>query len=657
MAVASLVQEKLALLPDRPGVYVYRDEAGKVLYVGKAVNLKNRVRSYFQEGGGHTPRIQIMVPRVRDIETIVTDSEIEALILESNLIKKHRPHYNVRLRDDKQYPYICLTMNEPFPRPIIVRRVRKDGNRYFGPYTSSWSMRQALRVIKQVFRMRTCSRQIEEGDQQKVCLDYHIGLCSGPCASLVSRADYLQMVDDVSHFLEGKSDGVVKQLKAQMEEAAEGLNFEKAARLRDQLQAVQNVVERQKIVSTELSEQDVVALVTDNVQTCVQLFFVRGGRLVGQEQRFLDGAHPQELPSAAAQFLGQYYADAAQVPREILLSHDPEGRELIADWLRKLRGAKVELAAPQRGEKRRLVELAEKNAMLAIEERRGRIAGDQAKADEAMLELAEALDLPNLPYRMEAFDISNLQGTEIVAAMVVFEGGQPKKADYRKFKIKTVEGRPDDFASMREVIGRRLERLEAGDEKFGETPDLILIDGGKGQLGAAVEVARQRGVELPMIGLAKQFEEIYMPGRPDPVRLPRNSQALFLLQRIRDEAHRFGLTYHRSLRSKAATTSALDGISGIGRKRREQLLKHFGSVEAMKRATLDDLVGVPGMTRPAADRVYQYLHSPAARHSAPPSVPAAGWRGGSKQSAVSGQPPAKARRSRSDTASELKADR
>ncbi len=638
MPVTVEIAEKLARLPDRPGVYIYRDEAGKVLYVGKAVNLKNRVRSYFQEGGGHSPRIAIMVPRVRDIETMVTDSEVEALILESNLIKKYRPHYNVRLRDDKQYPYICLTMNEPFPRPIVVRQVKKDGNRYFGPYTNSWSMRQALRVIKQVFRMRTCSRPIAEGDQQKVCLDHHIGLCDGPCASLIQRADYMRMVEEVCQFLEGKSDGVLKQLKAQMEQAAESLNFEKAARLRDQVQAVQNVVERQKIVSTELSEQDIVALVTDNVQTCVQLFFVRGGRLVGQEQRFLDGAHPEELPSAAAQFLGQYYADGTgcpsqggRVPREILISHEPDGQALIADWLKKLRGGKVELHAPQRGEKRRLVEMAEKNALLAIEERRGRLAGDQAKAEEALLELAEALALPNLPYRMEAFDISNLQGTEIVAAMVVFEGGQPKKADYRKFKIRTVEGKPDDFASMREVIARRLERLEAGDEKFGETPDLILIDGGKGQLGAATEVARERGVELPMIGLAKQFEEIFLPGRPDPVRLPRNSPALFLLQRIRDEAHRFGLTYHRSLRSKTATTSALDGINGIGRKRREQLLKHFGSMEAMKQASLDDLAGVAGMTKPAADRVYQFLRShpgAAARSPAPAGESVAGWRGG-----------------------------
>lgn len=631
MPVAPHIQEKLSRLPDRPGVYVYRDEGGKVLYVGKAVNLKNRVRSYFQEGGGHTPRITLMVPRVRDIETIVTDSEIEALILESNLIKKYRPHYNVRLRDDKQYPYICLTMNEPFPRPLIVRRVKKDSNRYFGPYTNSWSMRQALRVIKQVFRMRTCSRQIEEGDQQKVCLDYHIGLCDGPCASLIRRVDYRRMVDEVCQFLEGKSEGVVRQLKAQMDEAAESLNFERAARLRDQLQAVQNVVERQKIVSTELSEQDVIGVVSDGVQTCVELFFIRGGRLVGQEQRFLDGAHPEELPSAAEQFLGQYYAEAAQVPREILISYEPEGREVIAEWLRELRGGKVELQAPQRGEKRRLVEMAEKNAQLAMEERRSRIASDQAKAEEAMLELAEALDLPNLPYRMEAFDISNLQGSEIVAAMVVFDGGQPKKADYRKFKVRTVEGKPDDFASMREVVGRRLERLAAGDERFGETPDLIMIDGGKGQLGAALEAARERGIEIPMIGLAKQYEEIFLPGRPDPVRLPRNSQALFLLQRIRDEAHRFGLTYHRSLRSKAATASALDEISGIGRKRREQLLKHFGSMDAMKRASLDDLAGVPGMTKPAADRVYQFLHQPPpVRREAPGSEGGnlAGWRGG-----------------------------
>jgi excinuclease ABC subunit C len=601
------IQQKLANLPDRPGAYIYKDERGEVLYVGKAVSLKNRVRSYFQEGGGHSARIRIMIGRVHDIETIVTDSEVEALILECNLIKKHRPHYNVRLRDDKQYPYICLTMHEPFPRPIIVRRVKKDGNRYFGPYTNSWSMRQTLRVIKQVFRIRTCARKIEEGDRQRVCLDYHMGLCSGPCASLIARSDYLKAVEDVCHFLEGKSESVLRQLGEQMEAAAEDLNFEKAARLRDQIKGIQNVIEKQKIVSTDLTEQDVVAVVTDNVQTCVQLFFIRNGRLVGQEQKFLEGAHPEELPDAARQFLQQYYQDAHQVPRELLLSHEVTDRELIEQWLGARRGARVHVNTPQRGEKRRMVEMAITNAQLALEERKNRIASDQSKAEDALIELAEQLDLPNLPYRIEGFDISNTQGSESVAAMVVFEGGQPKKSDYRKFKIKSVDG-PDDFASMREVIRRRLERAIAGDEKFGELPDLILIDGGKGQLGAAVEVQKELDVEIPTLGLAKQFEEIFLPGRSLPVILPRNSQALFLLQRLRDEAHRFGLTYHRKLRSQRATLSALDDIQGIGRKRRESLLKHFGSMDAMKRATLNDLVAVPGMTRPAADRVYQHLH-------------------------------------------------
>lgn len=607
MPGGATVQQKLASLPDRPGCYLFKDETGKVLYVGKALSLRSRVRQYFQEGGGHTPRIRRMVPRVRDLETIVTDSEMEALILESTLIKRHRPYYNVRLRDDKQYPYICLTMNEPFPRPIVVRKVKKDGNRYFGPYTDSRSMRQTLKLIQQLFQVRTCSRRIEEGDQQRVCLDYHMRLCSGPCASLISRQAYLARVEEVCQFLEGRHERVMKQLHQEMEEAAEALQFERAARIRDQIRAVERVVERQKIVSTDLTMQDVVAIVTDNVQTCAEVFFLRNGRLVGQEQRFLDGADPDELPHAMAQFLQQFYADAAQVPREILLSHAVEGAELLERWLSEKRGGRVSLLYPQRGEKRRLVEMAQTNARLALEERKNRIAGDQAKAEEAMLELQERLGLPNLPYRMEAFDISNTQGTESVAAMVVFEGGQPKKSDYRKFKIKSVTG-PDDFASMREAIRRRLERGIAGDEKFKELPDLLLIDGGKGQLGAALEVERELDVEIPTIGLAKQFEEVFLPDRPQPVMLPRNSPALFLLQRIRDEAHRFGLTYHRKLRSQRAVRSVLDEIEGVGRKRRESLLKQFGSVEAIRRATLEELARVEGMTRPAAERVYRALH-------------------------------------------------
>jgi excinuclease ABC subunit C len=549
-----------------------------------------------------------MVPRIRDIETIVTDSEVEALILESNLIKRHRPHYNVRLRDDKQYPYICLLMGETFPRPIVVRKIKKDGNRYFGPYTNSASMRQTLKLIKQLFQLRTCTRKIEEGDQQRVCLDYHMRLCSGPCASKIARAEYMARVEEVCQFLDGRHERVTKQLHEEMEAAAEAMNFERAARLRDQIRAVERVVERQKIVSTDLTEQDVVAVVSDEVQTCVEVFFIRNGRLVGQEQKFLDGAHPDELPHAVASFLQQFYSDAPQVPREILLNGEVEGRDLIERWLAEKRKGRVELLTPQRGEKKRLVEMAATNAKYALEERKSKLAADQAKAEEAMLELQEQLGLPNLPYRMEAYDISNTQGTESVAAMVVFEGGQPKKADYRKFKIRSVEG-PDDFASMREVIRRRLERGIAGDTKFGEMPDLILIDGGKGQLNAAVEVERELGVEISTIGLAKQFEEVFLPGRPLPVMLSRNSPALFLLQRIRDEAHRFGLTFHRSLRSKRATRSALDTIEGVGRKRRESLLKHFGSVDAMKRATLEELARAEGMTRPTAERVYRALHS------------------------------------------------
>lgn len=605
------LQQQLARLPDRPGCYIFRDNTGQVLYVGKAEVLKNRVRSYFQEGAQHTPRIRLMVSRVADVEVVVTDSPIEALLLECNLIKRYRPHYNVRLRDDKHYPYICLKMDEPFPRPIIVRRVRRDRNRYFGPYTSSWSMRQALRVIKSVFQLRGCARKIDEGDQQKLCLDYHLGLCSGPCAGLISRLDYLQAVDEVTHFLEGKADKALAKLQAEMESAAENLNFEAAARVRDQIQAIERVVEKQKMVSTDLEDQDAVALVSDGYQTCASVLQIRGGRLLGQEHYFLDGAHPDELPEATRQFVQQYYQrrpDAdRQFPRQLLLAHEAPERDVLEAWLRETKGGKVEVLVPQRGEKRRLVELAAKNAEQHLEERKSRLASDQSKAEEALMELQEELDLPGVPYRLECYDISNTQGTESVGAMVVFEAGQPKKSDYRKFKIKTVEG-PNDFASMQEVLRRRLQRGIAGDEKFGELPDLIVIDGGKGQLNAALEIERDLGIEIPTVGLAKRLEEVFVPGRSESVLMRRNSQALFLLQRIRDEAHRFGLTYHRKLRGKRQTRSALDEVPGIGDKRRQALLKHFGSVDKMKQASIDELSHAPGMTRPVAEKLFGALH-------------------------------------------------
>jgi excinuclease ABC subunit C len=597
----------LKRLPDRPGCYLFRDEEGRILYVGKAASLRSRVRSYFQEGGGHSLRTRLMVERVRELETVITNTPVEALLLENSLIKRHRPHFNVRLRDDKQYPYICLTMTEPFPRPIVVRRVKKDGNRYFGPYTSSWAMRQALKVIKQVFQLRGCARTIQEGDRQKLCLDYHMGLCTGPCASAVTRTEYMRQVDGAIDFLEGKAEGVLKRLQAEMEAAASDLQFEKAARLRDQVVAIHAVIERQRVVSTDLVDQDVFAAVTDQLQTGVTALAVRGGRLIGQEQFMLDGAHPDELPAALGQFLQQFYSEARQPARQLLLSHEVPDREWIEAWLRERRGGAVELLTPQRGEKRRLVELAEQNGQARLEERRARLAGDQARAEEAMLELQDALQLPGFPYRIEAYDISNIQGTETVAAMVVFEGGQPKKSDYRKFKIRSVEG-PDDFAAMRETLRRRLERGIAGDTRFGELPDLILIDGGKGQLNAALEIEQELAVEIPTIGLAKQFEEVFLPGRPEPVLLSRRSQALFLLQRIRDEAHRFGLTYHRHLRGKRQTRSSLDEIEGIGQRRRDALLRHFGSLARMRNATVEELAAVEGMNRPAADRLFRHFH-------------------------------------------------
>lgn len=602
------LQHKLSQLPDKPGCYIYRDAAGQVLYVGKAEVLRNRVRSYFQESASHSGRIRLMVSRVADLEVIVTDSAVEALLLECSLIKRHRPHYNVRLRDDKHYPYICLTMNEPFPRPIVVRRVRRDKNKYFGPYTSSWSMRQALKVIKAVFQLRSCSRAIQEGDSQKLCLDYHLGLCSGPCAGLIARAEYLKAVHEVEQFLQGKADKALETLQAEMNQAAEQLNFEAAARARDQIRAIQQVVERQKVLSTDLEDQDVVALVSDGVQTCAAVIQVRAGRMLGQDLVFLEGAHPDELPEATRQFLEQYYERQTSLPRQLLLSHEVPDAGLLEAWLRERKGARVELLVPQRGEKRRLVELAETNVRQHIKERKSQMASDQSKAEEAMLELQEALDLPRMPYRIECYDISNTMGQESVAAMTVFEGGQPKKSDYRKFKIRTVEG-PNDFASMQEVVRRRLERGLSGDAKFGELPDLMVIDGGKGQLSAVMEVERELGVEIPTVGLAKQYEEVFQPDRRDPVLLPRNSQALFLLQRIRDEAHRFGLTYHRKLRSQRQSRSALDSIPGIGDKRRVALLRHFGSVDRMKQASVEDLAHAPGMNRPAAEKLYAALRA------------------------------------------------
>jgi excinuclease ABC subunit C len=589
---------------------------GEVLYVGKALNLRNRVRSYFQKNGSHTPKVRRMVERIADLELVQTDSELEALILECNLIKQLKPHYNVVLRDDKHYPYLVLTMAEPFPRLLMTRRVHKnDGNRYFGPYTSSRAVWDSLRLIYKLFPLVTCRKKWNNTPVQRPCLYHHMGRCPhAPCAGLGNAEQYREAAADVALFLEGKQEALLKKLKADMDEAAENLEFEHAGRLRDQIQAVETLIERQKVFSLRGGIQDVVAMVADQGQMVVQMFFIRNGKLIGQEHFLLDGedcCNDDDLQEAAAEFVKQYYQDAADIPSEIILPTHLEETVIIEQWLRLKKGSKVSLNVPERGEKKHLLDMAAENAKLTIEQMRKNAASEIDRATNALLELQDALNLDEMPERIEAYDISTLQGTNSVAGMVVFERGKAAKSEFRKFRIKLPEttGEPNDFAMMHEVIRRRLEEANKGNVKFQKMPDLMLIDGGKGQLSAAQAAAQEAGwSQLSMLGLAKQFELIFVPGRSDPIVLPRNSQALFLLQRIRDEVHRFSVTFHRTVRAKTITTSALDAIPGIGDARKRELLKRFGSLERLKRASLDEIASAPSMNSKVAATVYNSLH-------------------------------------------------
>ena len=576
MAVPSpTLQEKLNSLPTSPGCYLYKDAAGEIIYVGKAINLRNRVRSYFQKSANHTAKTRKLVSRIADLDIVVVDSELEALVLECNLIKQHRPHYNVRLRDDKHYPYLMLTMSEPFPRLLVTRRIKQDGNKYFGPFTNSRAVWDSLRLIYRLFPLVTCRKSWDNTPVQRPCLYHHMGRCPhAPCAGLGVKDEYRRMVDDVALFLDGKQDKLVKQLKADMEAASEDLQFEKAARLRDQLQGIETLIERQKVVSTNQTDQDIIALVNDQGKSAVQMFFIRNGKLIGQEHFLLDGMEGEEgIEYATAEFVKQYYQEAAYVPQEIVLPAHVEETVIIEQWLRQKKGTKVTLTVPERGEKKQLLDMASSNAKLALDQMQATAAAEHDRTLGALLELQDALGLDSPPERIEAFDISTIQGSFSVGGMVVFQDGKPYKSDYRRFKIQkpTNTGEPNDFAMMREVLTRRLKEAQSGNPKFSTLPDLMLIDGGKGQLSVAVSVCAELGIELNMIGLAKQFELVYKPGQSDPLVLPRNSQALFLLQRVRDEVHRYAITYHRTLRGKNATMSVLDTIPGIGQTRRREL--------------------------------------------------------------------------------------
>lgn len=606
--------DKLASLPASPGCYLMKNCRDEVIYVGKAKVLRSRVRSYFQKGAELTRQKRRMVYEVTNLDTIVTDSEVEALILESNLIKKYHPTYNVRLRDDKSYPYIAITLSEQWPRPVYLRKLRmqpKEKDKYYGPYTDTEAVRETLRLIRRVFRV-PCGYKDPAQSRGKACMYYHINQCTGVCCDKISRDEYMAVIHDVMAFLEGKQEQLAEKMLKQMEQAAEDLEFEKAAKLRDQVQSIQKLIARQKVISTALEDQDVIALVTDNGNTCAEVFFIRGGKLIGQEHFMLENASSDDIAEGLGEFVERYYENAASIPREVLLSAEIAEMDIVEAWLRQKKGTKVELLTPKRGEKKQLVEMARKNAELVLKQLKLKMASDQQRIAEELGELREAVRIPNLPHRIEAYDISNIQGAATVASCVVFEDGQPKKAHYRKFKIRTAEGQPDDYASMREVIARRLTGALRKGDAFGELPDLILVDGGKGQLNAALEAVAQSeewtDQTPPLIGLAKRNEEIFLPGARDPVVLPRNSKALHLLQRIRDEAHRFAVTYHRNLRGKTVRASILNSVPGIGPKRRRALVKHFGSVEKIKAASLEELAGAPAMGRAAAEAVYGFFH-------------------------------------------------
>ncbi len=690
------INEKVKSLPQRPGVYIMRDADNAIIYVGKAISLRNRVSSYFGSLSGAAPKVVSMVEHIADFEYIVVDTEAEALNLENTLIKQHRPKYNILMRDDKTYPYIKVTTNEKWPRVFIVRKVLEDGAHYFGPFAGNGSAARTIKLLEKLFPYRSCDLTIT-GKEPRPCLEYFIHRCLGPCASLADKVEYDAAIEQVILFLEGKTDEIVQQLEDQMAQSAENLMFEQAAILRDQLTAVRGVVERQKVVSASNFDEDVVAMARAEGEVAVQVFFIRRGKLVGREFFMLQGTEDESDNAVLSSFVKQYYSDATFVPPRILVQTAPEDTAAIEVWLTKKAELEVHLEVPQAEDKKELVAMVVQNAKEALEQNRLRWLNDEQKTTAALVELQSYLELPNKPRRIECYDISNTQGTNSVASMVVFENGSPKKSDYRKFKIKTVEG-PNDFASMQEVLRRRFKRaksveamnlaveqaaededdtaeleklaeLEAAvhndlveaeglfvpdphtidmrghgmeivrtkgkgkaspnghaadgaednavtkpaktgriDYSWQSMPDLIILDGGKGQLSAAVEVMLELELsDVPMVGLAKQHDELFKPGQDISVYLPRTSQALYLVQRVRDEAHRFAITFHRQLRSKTTYISPLDSVPGIGPKRKQALLKKYGTSEKIKAASDEELLTVDGMNKATLAKIREFL--------------------------------------------------
>ena len=603
---SSLVTEQLKQLPDSPGVYLMKDAQGNIMYVGKAANLSHRVRSYFGAKQNLSPKIERMVARVSELEFYVTSSEQEALILELNLIKMHHPRYNVRLKDDKTFPYLKIDLNEDWPRVYITRRLQQNGGYYFGPFASVKSLRQTLKIIKEIFPFRSCSKTIT-GVDPRGCLEYYIGRCAAPCVGAISKQEYARVIKEVIQFLEGKQEKVIRELRTEMAKAAEELNFEKAARFRDRIQAAEKVIEGQRIATKVMGEEDVIAFAQEKDQACVQVFFIRNNKLTGRETFVLQGTQYEKPGQIMANFIKQFYNSSPYVPPLILLQYPVEDTATITGWLQSKRGSKVSIEVPHRGSKKQLMDTVAANAEQGLEQLKIRQFATPKELDEALAEIKRELNLTRLPLRMEGYDISNIQGAAAVGSMVVFENGKPKQAHYRRFKIKTVPA-ANDYAMLHEVLVRRFKRAGDASDTWAILPDLVLIDGGKGQLNAALEAMKEVGAKsVAAIGLAKENEEIFVPGKSEPIVLSRSSPGLKLLQRLRDEAHRFALNYHQKVRKRQTFTSALDAIPGIGPKRKRALLKRFGSSQAIKQATEEKLASTEGMTKGLAKKLKEYL--------------------------------------------------
>ena len=617
-----LVEQRLRATPESPGVYLMKDPRGTVLYVGKASVLRNRLKQYFGSTTNLPNKIRRMLGHLHDFEYIVTDSAAEALILENTLIKRYKPRYNARLKDDKTYPYLKIDLSEEFPRVYITRKVLKDGARYFGPFATAGNVRKTMDLVKRLFPYRSCTKNIT-GKDARPCLEYYINRCVAPCTGAASKEDYAKVIGQVVMFMDGETSAVTDDLKTNMEQASEDLEFERAAVLRDRIKAVEKVAEEQRITvdANPISDMDVIAMAQGNNESCVEVFFIRRGKLIGRDHFFMEGTQDDSEELVLGQFIKQFYQTAALVvPPRIVVQKMPEDEETITEWLRQVRCGAVRLSCPQRGIHKQLVQTVASNARQGLTQHRISWMGDTDIIQQAMSDLEEELSLPLPLQRMECYDISHIQGSNTVASMVVFEDGKPKPAHYRRFKMKTVEG-VDDFESIREVLRRRFKRLAAARaaeqrgegeglrvDSFGVIPDLVLIDGGKGQLSAALEVFLELGLDdIPLASLAKENEELFVPHTPEPIVLPRDSQALYLVQRIRDEAHRFAITYHRDLRSKTSLKSHLDNVTGSGPKRKRMLMRRFGTLKGIKEATVDDLASVPGMTRSLAIRLKQTI--------------------------------------------------